>query len=54
MTCKNLLVSVANKEGNEDYFYIHDGLGSVADIVDASQSSDKSYEFEAFGSEYST
>ena len=53
MLDENLLVD-DEETTDEEYFYVHDGLGTVRQIVDASHNIENSYDFEGFGTEIST
>ena len=37
----------------EDYYYTHDGLGTVRDIIDSSKTTVNTYDYYAYGSEKS-
>jgi RHS repeat-associated protein len=47
---ENLLVY----NGSADFFYTQDGLGSVLELINTSQQTRNSYDYEAFGSFYGT
>jgi RHS repeat-associated protein len=44
--------NITMTRGSSDYYYTQDGLGSVRELLDASQTTQNSYDYEAFGSAY--
>jgi len=52
MLDENLLV-YDEENTDEEYFYVHDGLGTVRQILDENQNIENSYDFEGFGTEIS-
>ena len=44
--------NITMTRGSSDYYYTQDGLGSVREIIDSSQATQNTYDYEAFGSAY--